>query len=197
MRGINNTLEEERKAIKKLLDIVVNIEGALDKDKDKRLLERAENLRGAITIMGNYLQYFYKFNLAMDDPCIDHCCRHATSDSKTQVNGTFPFRDECQHSHDDGARCSHCQMLPNLIKEMTSLLNTAEQKMPSMKHQEMLHDMNNASLAIQEYKHHYKRHHVQSTDHEALFKECIENDRMDGSRVILTIGKLRKGDGLI
>lgn len=188
MRGINNTLEEERKAIKKLLEIVINIEIALDKEKDQHQLERTGKLREAINIMGNYLQYFYKFNLALDDPCIDHCCRFATSDPKTKINGTFPFQDECQHSHDDAGRCSHCQMLPNLIKDMTEMLTNVKEKMPQIKYQEMLYEMNNAASAIQEYKHHYRRHHVQSMDHEELFKECIEKDMMDGSRVVLTIG---------
>ena len=98
----------------------------------------------------------------------------------------------CTTGTTSNALPGHYQMLPNVIKEMTELLTSAKEKMPQIKHQEMLYDMNNASFAIQEYKHHFRRHLVQSTDHEELFKECIDKDLMDGSRVILTIGELGK-----
>ena len=176
MKGINNILEEERKAIVKLSQTIKNIEIL---NRDENMLTKINEVSQAITTMGNYLKYYYKHQLSLDDPCLDHCVRYSTS-STEEIDGETPFRSLCQHDH-SSERCRHCNMLPNIIKEMEFLIKHVKKQATNVQYQEMLYEVAISKRQIEAYMHHLKRNHVQAADHDALFQA------MDKGIIVLTI----------
>ena len=187
MKGINNTLEEERKAITRLTEIVEELEDLFESNKDSTMDNTIQRLKEGIAVMGNYLKYYFPHNLSLDSTCIDHCCRFSTSDKNTKVKDKhMPFRSVCDHPHPENERCNYCKILPNLMQELEMTIDYAQKYCETLLSKtqilEMRHDSKMARKSIENYKDHLRRHHVQALDIEKLFKE-----KEDGTRVIVTI----------
>ena len=71
LKGINNVVEEERKAIPKLVNIVQEIENILHEQNDQSFVEKTSMLKDSINTMGDYLKYYFQSNLRSRSYAID------------------------------------------------------------------------------------------------------------------------------
>ena len=71
LKGINNVVEEEQKAIPKLVNIVQEIENILHEQNDQSFVEKTSMLKDSINTMGDYLKYYFQSNLRSRSYAID------------------------------------------------------------------------------------------------------------------------------
>ena len=91
LKGINNIVEEERKAIPKLSAIVNEMENIFDEKGDNTMSEKTSTLKVAVTTMGDYLKHYFQYNLSMTSSCLDHCVQHCLRQSIYILAAIFPL----------------------------------------------------------------------------------------------------------
>ena len=175
VKGIDGTLEEERKAFKNLHYIMDDLQTILEKNGQLND-SNFDEVKTMLSASENYIKSHFLYNIAKTDKCLNHCINFAVSDAEDEN-----FRSHC-NSHnvdqdqDHSAKaCSYCNLFPSVLVKMKELVDSMENDLQTVRYQEMHYEIDNAKTAVNAYKKQLMRNFVASSDVEGIFRENKSN----------------------
>ena len=175
VKGIDGTLDEERKAFKNLHSIMDELHELLER-KDQLIESNYDEVKTMLSCSENYIKSHFIYNIVKADKCINHCINFAVSDANDE-----DFRSHCNnlnnsqgHDH-SGERCKFCDLFPSVLAKMRELVDLMKSDLTKVRYDEMHYEIDSANTAVNAYKKQLMRNYVSSSDVEGIFLEKRPN----------------------